>query len=165
VLVPADAELPVEDVDTLMVAVASGLHASDVIGQLVPVDGSTTGEVFRSGAPVITEAFHHPIHGFTDVGQRPAIVMPLRAQDGVLGVIAVARNQYRPRFDTGYLALMRDFADHAAVALKLAAGREQARELAVLSDRERIAHDLHDHVIQRLFAAGIDLQGTTARCR
>jgi signal transduction histidine kinase len=39
------------------------------------------------------------------------------------------------------------------------------RELTLLADRERIAHDLHDHVIQRLFAAGMDLQGTIARSR
>jgi signal transduction histidine kinase len=47
----------------------------------------------------------------------------------------------------------------------LASGREDARELAILADRERIAHDLHDHVIQKLFAAGLDLQSTIARAR
>ena len=41
--------------------------------------------------------------------------------------------------------------------------REHARALALVADRERIAHDLHDHVIQRLFTAGMDLQGTIAR--
>ena len=47
----------------------------------------------------------------------------------------------------------------------LAAGRENARLRTILAERERIAHDLHDHVIQRLFAAGLDLQGTLARAR
>jgi hypothetical protein len=42
---------------------------------------------------VITDSFRHPIPGFTDVGQRAAIVMPLRAQHNVVGVIAVARNR------------------------------------------------------------------------
>lgn len=60
---------------------------------------------------------------------------------------------------------MSDFADHAAVALTLAATREQARELTIIADRDRIAHDLHDHVIQRLFAVGMNLQGTIARSR
>jgi signal transduction histidine kinase len=60
---------------------------------------------------------------------------------------------------------MVDFADHAAVALTLAEAHEQERELTILGDRERIAHDLHDHVIQRLFVAGMDLQGTMARVR
>ena len=83
----------------------------------------------------------------------------------VLGVIAVARNSDHRPFDAGHLELMNDFADQAAVALTVGAAREQTHELTVLADRERIAHDLHDHVIQRLFAAGMDLQGTIARSR
>ena len=65
--------------------------------------------------------------------------------------------------DTRYLDLAADFAGHAALALTLAAGRDHERERSILADRERIAHDLHDHVIQKLFAAGLDLQGTIAR--
>ena len=66
---------------------------------------------------------------------------------------------------SSYLDLVSDFATHAAIALVLASGREHARQLTILAERERIAHDLHDHVIQRLFAAGMDLQGTLARAR
>jgi signal transduction histidine kinase len=91
--------------------------------------------------------------------------MPLRAAQSVLGVLVVAKNEGKPPFDPSYLELVSDFADHAAVALSLSAGRERARELSIVADRERIAHDLHDHVIQRLFAAGLDLQGTIARSR
>jgi signal transduction histidine kinase len=165
VLVPSDADLAAEDVDTLVVSTAVGVLADEVLGRRVPVDGSTTGGVFRSGVPLITESFRHPIEAFTDVGQRPAIVMPLRAQQSVLGILAVARNDRQTPFDASHLELMADFADHAVVALKLSESREQARELSLTTDRERIAHDLHDHVIQRLFAAGMDLQGTIARSR
>jgi len=165
VLVPTDPELPATDIDTLVVLTAIDVHAGEVIGQQVPVDGSTSGEVFRSGKPVITESFGYPIAAFTDVGQRSAVVMPLRAGDTVLGVIAVARNPHQPRFDPSYLDLISDFACHAAIALRLAAAHARERELSVLADRERIAHDLHDHVIQKLFAAGMDLQGSIARAR
>ena len=166
VLVPSDADLPADEVDTLVVSAAVGLSADEVMGQRVPVEGSTTGGVFRSGTPLITESLRHPIQAFTDVGQRPAIVMPLRARrNQTLGVLVVARNQRDAPFDGSLLDLVSDFADHAAVALVLAESREQARQLSVISDRERIAHDLHDHVIQRLFAAGMDLQGTIARSR
>lgn len=165
VLVPIDADLPVDEVDTLVVSAAVGLHAAEVTGQCVPVDDSTSGAVFRSGKPLITEALSYPIHAFTDVGQRSAIVMPLRADDVVAGVIAVARGPDEPAFDSNDLELVRDFATHAAIALALAAGRENARLRTILAERERIAHDLHDHVIQRLFAAGMDLQGTLARAR
>lgn len=162
VLVPVD---PADEVDTLVVSAAVGVYADEVLGQEVPVDGSTTGGVFRSGEPLITERFRRPIQAFTDVGERPAIVMPLRAEDAVRGVIVVARNAKQPPFDTSYLDLVRHFASHAAIALKLAAARDNDRELALLADRERIAHDLHDQVIQQLFAAGLDLQGTVARSR
>jgi len=56
---------------------------------------------------------------------------------------------------------MSEFAD--GLALTLAAARKSERELSIVADRERIAHDLHDHVIQQLFAAGMSLQGTIAR--
>src|SRR5208283_880687 len=78
VLVPADPDLPDDEVDTLVVSAAVGVYASDVIGQRVPVEGSTSGGVFRSGEPLITELLRYPIQAFTDVGQRPAIVIPLR---------------------------------------------------------------------------------------
>lgn len=163
VLVPSEPAEPDGEITTLIVSTAVGIHADDVIGQRVPVDGSTSGGVFRSGQPVITESFSHPIHAFTDVGQRAAIAMPLAAEGNVLGVIVVARNQGDVPFDDSYLDLVSDFASHAAIAMALAAGRQRERELTVLADRERIAHDLHDHVIQRLFAAGLDLQGSVAR--
>jgi signal transduction histidine kinase len=136
-----------------------------VIGQQVPVDGSTSGAVFRCGEPLITEALSYPIQAFTDVGQRPAIVMPLCAHDDIAGVIAIARGTDEPPFASSDLELVGDFATHAAIALALAAGRENARLRTILAERERIAHDLHDHVIQRLFATGMDLQGTLARAR
>ena len=163
VLVSSEADLPADEVDTLVVSAAVGLHADEVLGQRVPVEGSTTGSVFRFGTPFITEAFRYPIQAFTDIGERPAIVMPLRADGTVLGVIAVARNEGQQPFDASYLELVSDFAGHAAIALTLASAREHARELAILADRERIAHDLHDQVIQRLFAIGMDVQSTIAR--
>lgn len=165
VLVPADADAPGDEVDTLVVSAAVGIHAPDVLSQRVPVDGSTSGAVFKSGEPLITEELRYPIQAFTDIGQRPAILMPLRARDEVVGVIAIARGADQPPFDESYLDLVSDFATHAAIALALTSAREDARQLTILAERERIAHDLHDHVIQRLFAAGMNLQGTLARAR
>lgn len=165
VLVPVDPDLPIDEIDTLVVAAAVGLNAAEVIGQRIPVDDSTSGGVFRSGVPLITESLSYPIQAFTDVGQRGAIVMPLRTADEVAGVIAVARSADRQPFDDTYLDLVRDFATHAGLALMLASAREHTRQLTLVTERERIAHDLHDHVIQRLFAAGMDLQGTIARTR
>src|ERR1700758_3459164 len=131
-LVPREADLPADEVDTLVVAATAGRYASEVIGRQVPMDGSPTGGVARRGLPLITDSFQYPIEGFTDVGERSAIVMPLIADDVVLGVIAVARDPHQPPFRSDYLALVSDFARHAAIALALAAGREHAlnQELA-----------------------------------
>ncbi|CAM3447487.1 SpoIIE family protein phosphatase [Mycobacterium colombiense] len=131
-LVPQEADLPADQVDTLVVAATAGRYSSEVIGRQVPMDGSTTGGVARRGLPLITDSFQYPIEGFTDVGERSAIVMPLIADDAVLGVIAVARDPHQPAFGDDYLDLVSDFARHAAIALALAAGREHAlnQELA-----------------------------------
>ena len=61
--------------------------------------------------------------------------------------------------------MMAAFADQAALAWQLATTQRRMRELDVLTDRDRIARDLHDHVIQRLFAVGLALQGTIPRAR
>ncbi|ORV54774.1 ATPase [Mycobacterium europaeum] len=131
-LVPKEPDLPADQVNTLVVAATAGRYSSEVIGRQVPMDGSTTGGVARRGLPLITESFQYPIEGFTDVGERSAIVMPLIADGAVLGVIAVARDPQQSPFGNDYLELVSDFARHAAIALALAAGREHAlnQELA-----------------------------------
>jgi serine phosphatase RsbU (regulator of sigma subunit)/anti-sigma regulatory factor (Ser/Thr protein kinase) len=132
-LVPKEPDVPAHELDTLVVAATAGRYATEVIGQQVPMDASTTGGVARRGLPLITDSFQYPIEGFTDVGERSAIVMPLVSDDAVLGVIAVARHPHQPPFDNDYLVLVSDFARHAAIALALAAGREHAlnQELAL----------------------------------
>ena len=67
------------------------------------------------------------------------------------------------RFTDEQLDLLAAFADQAALAWQLASAQRRMRELDVLSDRDRIARDLHDHVIQRLFAVGLSLQATIPR--
>ena len=131
-LVPREPDLPADEVDALVVSATAGRYASEVIGRQVPMDGSTTGGVARRGLPLITDSFQYPIEGFTDVGKRSAVVMPLIADGAVLGVIAVARDPQLPPFNHDYLELVSDFARHAAIALALAAGRQHAlnQELA-----------------------------------
>jgi len=61
--------------------------------------------------------------------------------------------------------LITEFADQVALGLDMAARQQVARRLDVYEDRDRIARDLHDHVIQRLFAAGLSLQAAATRVR
>ncbi|KUI38048.1 SpoIIE family protein phosphatase [Mycobacterium sp. GA-2829] len=153
-LVPREPESPTDSVDTLVVAATAGRYSSEVIGREVPMDGSTNGEVARRGLPLITDSFQYPIEGFTDVGDRSAIVMPLIADDAVLGVIAVARPPLQPAFDNDYLDLVSDFARHAALALALAAGREHAlnQQLAQADSVEDALHAAAEE-LRRLWRA------------
>jgi serine phosphatase RsbU (regulator of sigma subunit)/anti-sigma regulatory factor (Ser/Thr protein kinase) len=153
-LVPREPDLPADDVDTLVVAATAGRYASEVIGRRVPMEGSTTGGVARRGLPLITDSFQYPIEGFTDVGERSAIVMPLIADDAVLGVIAVARDPQQPPFGDDYLELVSDFARHAAIALALAAGREHAlnQELAQADTVDDAVHAAAEE-LRRLWRA------------
>jgi signal transduction histidine kinase len=95
----------------------------------------------------------------------PALVVPLRATDSVAGVLVALRPAGARAFTEDQLEMAASFADQAALAWQLALTQRQMRELDVLTDRDRIARDLHDHVIQRLFAVGLSLQGTVARAR
>ena len=74
------------------------------------------------------------------------------------GVLSVARIRGRPAFTPDDLEMAAGFANQAAVAIELAAARVEQQRAAMLDERERIAADLHDHVIQRLFATGLSLQ-------
>ena len=85
--------------------------------------------------------------------------------DEVAGVLVALRPVGAPPFSSEQFDMMTAFADQAALAWQLASTQRQMRELSILTDRDRIARDLHDHVIQRLFAVGLALQGAIPRAR
>ncbi|MHA7652191.1 SpoIIE family protein phosphatase [Mycobacterium sp. ML4] len=153
-LVPGEPDLPAFEVNTLVVAATAGRYSAQVVGQQVPMDASTTGGVARRGLPLITDSFQYPIEGFTDVGERSAIVIPLIADDSVLGVIAVARHPRQPPFGNDYLERVSDFARHAAIALALAAGRQHAlnQELALADTVDDAVHAAAEE-LRRLWRA------------
>ncbi len=91
----------------------------------------------------------------------PALVLPLSTAGRVLGVLVLLRGDQNGRFSADVLELAGSFGSQAAVTLVLAQARREHERLAVYEDRDRIARDLHDLVIQRLFATGMMLQGTT----
>ncbi len=90
----------------------------------------------------------------------PAIVVPLALGAGIEGVLALAWTpDHRERFHAVDPALPASFAEQAALALQVARARVDQSRLAVFRDRDRIGRDLHDLVIQRLFAVGLGLEG------
>ena len=144
---------------TLIVDTARGTQAKRVKGLVIPSAGTTVGRAFDSGQPILTA------DGGASLDQPdaqlvlgPTMVIPLLASGRTHGVMTVSRSAGRPRFTTSDLEMAADFAGQASVALELARGRTAGQKLALLEDRSRIARDLHDNVIQRVFAAGIGLQ-------
>jgi signal transduction histidine kinase len=88
-----------------------------------------------------------------------AILLPLGAPGNVRGVLTVGRDPGSLPFPPRAVEIVTTFAAQAGIALELAEHRHDSARLAVLQDRERIARDLHDLVIQRLYATGMSLQG------
>jgi signal transduction histidine kinase len=88
---------------------------------------------------------------------------PLVGDAGVRGAVVVTRRSGRPPFSPADVEMAEQLANHAAVALELADRRADEERVAVLEDRHRIARDLHDHVIQRIFATGLTLDSVAER--
>jgi signal transduction histidine kinase len=113
-----------------------------------------TGRIFTKGGDVLDR----PIAS-GDLG--PALVIPLSTADRVLGTLVLMWTDEHVFIPDEMLDLAASFGSQAAVTLVLAEARREHERLAVYEDRDRIARDLHDLVIQRLFATGMMLQGTT----
>jgi signal transduction histidine kinase len=92
-----------------------------------------------------------------------AVLVPLIAAPRQLGTLLLCRKPGRPQFTQTDVDLANGFADQAAVAVEFARARADQERMLVLSDRHRIARDLHDQVIQRLFATGLRLQQLAER--
>ena len=91
----------------------------------------------------------------------PALVIPLATADRMLGVLVLIWTDPHDVVPPDGIELADSYGSQAAVTLVLEQTRREHERLAVYEDRDRIARDLHDLVIQRLFATGMMLQGTT----
>jgi signal transduction histidine kinase len=149
----------------LLVTVAVGTDAEAFRDARLPMEGSVAGRVFQSGIPSTVADLDRQSSLASRPGGTgrygPALFVPLSGGGKALGTLIAVNRVGRAGFDTATVALTGAFAGQAAVALQLAAARQAERQLAVYEDRDRIARDLHDHVIQRLFASGMALEGMT----
>ena len=157
--------LPGEDGRLLTVAYAEGDGADAVRGLVLPVGQSLSGQVLATGEPVSSEDFATDERAaraargaMSQIG--PAVVFPLGAPGNVHGVLTVGRRHGEPPFPQVQADVVASFAAQAGVALELDASRAEAERLSLYEDRDRIAQDLHDLVIQRLYATGMSLQAT-----
>jgi len=163
VLVPRS-EPPAE---SLRVAAVDGPEA-DALGRAIfPIAGSLTGQVFRTGVALRVDdlSLHNPadpqLRLVTEYG--PALFMPLASRGHTLGTLIVMRLHRAPPFPAGASVVTESFARQAALALQLAETQRAAGRLALLEERERVAVDLQDKVIQRVFASGMLLESVARR--
>jgi signal transduction histidine kinase len=163
VVLPTD-----DDPEGLEIAVVAGREAQGLRAMRYPRAGTLDRLAMEEGVGILLDAFedqHLHVHLTAAMSVGPVMALPLIGEWGPRGVIIVGRVEERPRFTEAELELAGGFAAQAALALELADARADQQRLTVLEDRNRIARDLHDHVIQRLYASGLSLQSALATPR
>ncbi|MFE2383261.1 MULTISPECIES: sensor histidine kinase [Streptomyces] len=155
--------MPMPDTESLGVEIAVGAQAEAHRGLVLPLHNSLMGLAFTAAAPVTSDDVAHDERisqqppRFDGLG--PAVAVPIgTGEGGARGVVLLARESDRPVFSDKETEMLRGFAAQAAIAMELAQRRQAAQQIALLEDRDRIARDLHDLAIQRLFATGMTLQ-------
>jgi len=158
--------LPTDDVTRLQIEHAAGVGADEALGLVLPASGSASGHVLASGELLAVEDFSHDARvapvAREHMNLGPAILVPLGASGNVRGVLTAGRRPGAMPMPPAAADMLVTFASQAGIALELAEHRLQAERVAVFEDRDRIARDLHDLVIQRLYATGMSLQGATS---
>jgi signal transduction histidine kinase len=154
-----------ESGETLRVEAGAGTRGEEMVGKRIQATAPAIASVITDREPVLYSDFAEALGSeaglFGEFG--PADAVPFGSLTGVSGLLLALRNKDGHRFGQEQLPLLASFAAQAALALELADKQRQQRMLDLLADRDRIAGDLHDHVIQRLFASGMSLQAIVGR--
>ncbi|MGD0706633.1 MAG: GAF domain-containing protein [Trebonia sp.] len=155
--------VPYGAVQVIVVGVSGELTAG-MTNRTAPLAGSLTGQAILTGQPsLVTGDRRAAAAAALGAATGPLMVVPLTAGQQVRGALLLGRLATSPSFTETDLVAAVSFADHAAVAMELARARTDQLTLAQVEDHDRIAGDLHDHVIKELFALGMVLQGHAAR--
>ncbi len=155
--------LPAADRSRLQIEHAAGDGAAEALGLMLPALGSASGLVLATGERLTLDDFRHDDRVAAVAREHmnlgPAIIVPLSSPGEVRGVLTAGRREGAMPITPQAADMLVTFAAQAGIALELAEHRRQAEQVAVFEDRDRIARDLHDLVIQRLYATGMSLQG------
>ncbi len=150
----------------LEIEAADGDTAEELKGRQIPRE-SMASWVLRHGGPVALadarndERVWPEVIALSSIG--PAIWVPLQSERRAVGTLVIGNHVGRSPFSANDVSMVESFAAQAGLALTLGAAAADRERLAVFEDRDRIARDLHDLVIQRLFAAGMTLQSLSPR--
>ena len=152
---------PGHDQEAVGLSASTGLSDDEARQLSIGNGGPLATEVLGTGSPILADLASSDHSRLGRFG--PAVGVPLRSDDTVAGVIMVLRAAGAEPFRADQMPLLASFADQASIALELAAKQRAQRQLDLFGDRDRIARDLHDHVIQRLFATGLGLESLLQR--
>lgn len=158
--------VPEPGTSLVRVVAAIGIGASELLGARYLVPGSLAGVAMAKGSGVIVDNAENYVETticpvYSD-GLGTVMALPLATEQGMAGAVVVGRARSSRPFSESDLEMADSFAGQAALAMQLAEARANQQRLALLQDRDRIARDLHDHVIQRLFAIGLSVQSIAA---
>jgi two-component system, NarL family, sensor histidine kinase DevS len=142
----------------LYVAAAAGERAPLLAGRSLALDSPAVAEVLRTGVPTVFEDATDLLGEVDGTAFGPIIVIALGPQGTNQGLLILARSQGTGSYSKIVVEMSAVFGSHVALALELARTHRLREQIMVFTDRDRIARDLHDVVIQRLFAAGLSIQ-------
>lgn len=150
----------------LEIRAAVGDQADELQGLPVDMDSAIVGDVVANRTPRLYGSELRPslalgIEPHRELTAGSTVLAPLVAGIHTLGVLVVIRSHDASTFESSEMDLVTMFCGHTALALEFVRAQEDRQRLAVFEDRDRIARDLHDQVIQRLFSVALGLQGTT----
>ena len=150
------------DAHDVTVLVARGAHGSEFDGSVRALDSALLRGAIESSQPQRVESFDGDSFRTPEWDPGPALIVPLQSAAEATSVLVAMRGVGANPFSTFELERVADIAGQAGLAMELANARADRQRMLLLEDRTRIARDLHDHVIQQLFAAGLELQSIEA---
>ncbi|MFE2744162.1 GAF domain-containing sensor histidine kinase [Streptomyces scopuliridis] len=143
----------------LEIVAVSADHPVVRVGCRVPAEAPAAAALLAGESVFVDDAATDPrLVTRLASGFGPVMLLPLRTDGRVLGALVMPRARGARSFSRRERTLATQFASQAALALMMAEAQRDRERLAVLEDRDRIARDLHDLVIQRLFATGMTLE-------
>lgn len=154
--------LPVENDDGMRIVATAGEDTARMLGVTVTMADGRAGAVYHTGVPESWDGYAvssmPTLADLVEIG--PRLVIPLGEAGQTRGVLVVY-NRRGKTFRPMVLETLTTFAEQAALAIELFEQRRTAESVLVYEERERIARNLHDLVIQRLFATGMGIENAT----
>ncbi|NED98530.1 GAF domain-containing protein [Phytoactinopolyspora alkaliphila] len=152
--------VPTGSLDLMTVLAVDGAGAEELDSFAFSSTGTLTGAVLASGESRAINEYRPDIESSPLLARMPggpAVLIPLGSTQYARGVLILSKPRGSAPFSPSVITMLEAFASQAAVVLELADARKEAERHGLVDDRERIARDLHDVVVQRLFASAMTL--------